>query len=943
MIYYLTSKYKAMKNEIEKQKYNSKKNIQKNNLSYNCHTHCNCECHKKQQNYKNKTNKIQIRNIPDKALFNLKLNQIPQNKPSNNYMQISKNEYECTFESDKLTNSTDPNQKIIFTSNLGDSDNNRFNLYRNDIKDFHIFIDALHKIKNSTNEQKNIIKSSSLKKNNISNKNDIYLNNNNKRIYKNLNLNYYDNEDINNKSFFEKDKKKYNLFSEQLYINNKKERNTINMINNEEQYSTNVNSKNNYTLNSKNYKDNLNIFYNNKNNNYEKFITSTNNRISPLGHIVDNFILMLKDKNEHRNKIIKKNYTKTQNYWNSYNKYNEDIMIKKKKLEDMLKYKNNHSCNKNTKNNEIKNDRKNKNRKIGEMKDSKEKNSKNGNIFNIDDNFNFSFNNLNMNNANKNININNKQSKNSKDKSNKSNNIKMNLIDKTKNENIQRLSENLFKNYIYKKKESIKEQIQKNKFKIKEMHKNNLNKVRTKENSKIKIIRYTKKNKIYHNTKIEQSTKIKNDEFYIETFNIMIQDNPKSKGKNTSFFNDDSILNNKSAFNQLSPSKFDKNIEIQNISNITYNPYPGTTKGINKINIFGETVANKVRKLIMEKAAENANRSSLSTKLNINTNLTLSESETSDNDKIKRNISISSQKSIFTIYYKYNKISILAFDYNNKKFSFHDFSDFGNFEENYKASLNENNTHGNNGNIFLNTENNLYIITGKKYDMLYIYDSKKKTMNKLCKLKNNHSNGKLLYYKNNIICLSGDFTKSVEIYDMSKNNWNSMADMLKERSYSGVCVLNNKYIINLFGYNTPKKKYLDDIEFYDMNNNFEKQWKCIECNFVLKIKNFFCMNNNDNKVFIVGGKKYSENSDKYNNNFIKIIFEEYSGDIRVKIEELIGKMKDTNKNKYYSNFLDEGKKYENNNEIFYQVFDSEFNCHVFHGNNNTHDIFYFNS
>ena len=66
------------------------------------------------------------------------------------------------------------------------------------------------------------------------------------------------------------------------------------MIYNEEQYSTNVNSKNNYTLNSKNYKDNLNIFYNNKNNNYEKFITSTNNRISPLGHIVDNFIHMWK-------------------------------------------------------------------------------------------------------------------------------------------------------------------------------------------------------------------------------------------------------------------------------------------------------------------------------------------------------------------------------------------------------------------------------------------------------------------------------------------------------------------------------------------------------------------------------------------------------------------------------------------------------------------------
>ena len=228
--------------------------------------------------------------------------------------------------------------------------------------------------------------------------------------------------------------------------------------------------------------------------------------------------------------------------------------------------------------------------------------------------------------------------------------------------------------------------------------------------------------------------------------------------------------------------------------------------------------------------------------------------------------------------------------------------------------------------------------------MLYIYDSINKTMNKLSELKYNHSNGNLIFYENNLICLSGDYTKSVEIYYINKNTWNNMPDMLNERSSSGVCILDNKYILNLFGYNMPNQKYLDNIEYFDMTNKFEPSWKCLYCNnFVLKIKNFFCFNNN-NKIIIVGGNKYNENDKekvKYNNNFIKIIFEDQNleNNKNIKIEELIGKIKDINKNKNYL-FTDIGKKYLNKKEIYYQVFDNKYNCHIFKGNNNIHEIFY---
>ena len=965
-----------------------------NNFNSNvCRCKCDCECHKKVHS-KTSKNSTQIKKM-NNNIFNLKLNpQIPRKSIPK---IIKKNEY--TFDPVSITNSTEPNQNIITTSNMGDLNNNNNNnngylLYRNDIKDFSIFLNALHKIKYKSLDVKNIPKSSSFKGTNIKKfnknlnlnyyKNDIFDNNNKKNdignnitendnrsyIKKNMTI-YNDNNNISLNDFIKNKKisdkiddiKTYQLYSdnsiENKFLNNNKQKiNNINeandlySINKNNQILNKNNQENNNKLISKNYKENLSINCN-ENYNYkknyileEKFSTNDNQRISPLGHIVDNFVIMLKDKNLQRNKMKKQNIIKNKNYW--YNKYNNDIMTKKRKLEDICsnnnKFKNNNSCYDILKkgfqlgdtNKKIYNKRKypinERNNKINKMKEMKANYEERIN-YKINDNFNFSFNNKYFNNQ-----ILSENEKNSKNNTcitkqieplNKLNEYKMNS---------KALLNNSFMNYIYKRKDSNKSENHKKGKENNYICKNN------RDNNKNKDKSIIKRKNINKNIKYEQN---KNNKLTIENFNIVIKDTKGNKDKNISKLNDNSFIEKSG----ISPIKFEKNIEIQNISNLSFNPChnllffkDGLEQSqiiFNKSKNSSETVAEKVKKLIKKKASENNNKSSLLAKLNLNTDLTLTDSEKSEKELtdekiIKRNINLSS-KTFFCIYYKYGKISILAFDYENKSFSLHDFSDYDNFEENYKLSLNK-------GNLFLNIGKYFYIITGKNYDLLYMFDSQKKIMNKLCKLNNNHSNGNLIYYENHLICLSGDFNKSVEKYNIKKNIWINIPEMIKERSGSGVVILNNKYIVNLFGFNSPTKKFLNNIEYLDKTNRLNPSWKLLECkNFSLKIKNFFCINN-DNKIIIMGGSKYSENEKenmKYNNNFIKIIFLEKNLDkeANVKIEELIGKTIDINKNESYL-FLKGGKKFEVQKDIYYEVFDDKYNCHIFKGNKNSHDIYY---
>ena len=350
--------------------------------------------------------------------------------------------------------------------------------------------------------------------------------------------------------------------------------------------------------------------------------------------------------------------------------------------------------------------------------------------------------------------------------------------------------------------------------------------------------------------------------------------------------------------------------------------------------------------------------STLSPKINLDEDISINNNY--NKLKLNQNIEISSE-TIFTIYWHSNKIYILCFDFENKEFSIRDFIDYGKFEENYLLSL-KTKTNINKdydkigGNLFLSKYPYLYIITGKNYDILYVYDSINKTMNKLCNLKNNHSNGALIYLnKNSLLCISGDFNKKVELYSISKNEWkNYLPETLIERSNFPFCIIKERYIFLIFGKNYPTKEYLNTIEYYDLkSNDISNGWKYLNIkNKTNLIKMNICngcgINFNDKKIVIFGGYNGLENkNEKY---FIQISFPykdslEYNFNSAI-IERTSIKLKDIDKNKKYyfnseSNIIIEKKDILKKDKIiYYASFDNMFNCHFIQVYNLAHEIYY---
>ena len=183
----------------------------------------------------------------------------------------------------------------------------------------------------------------------------------------------------------------------------------------------------------------------------------------------------------------------------------------------------------------------------------------------------------------------------------------------------------------------------------------------------------------------------------------------------------------------------------------------------------------------------------------------------------------SKNRYIYTLFQKDNKIALLSFDSLNKKFNFENYSDFDNFILNYSESyINRNDKYLNNNSIYSTNNNNLYIITGKNSDLLYKYNNDNKEINKICKLNNNHARGCLIPFGNKIFCLSGNHNKKVEMFFEENKKLINLEEMNIERSNFAACIIQNKYIFALFGFNYPTQQHLDTIEFYELEN--------IECN-----------------------------------------------------------------------------------------------------------------
>ena len=106
---------------------------------------------------------------------------------------------------------------------------------------------------------------------------------------------------------------------------------------------------------------------------------------------------------------------------------------------------------------------------------------------------------------------------------------------------------------------------------------------------------------------------------------------------------------------------------------------------------------------------------------------------------------------------------------NQKLIRVNDFVDNCEFKLNYQVFA---------GNIFLNLKNKLFIITGSNFNMFFFYDPIKNQIYRLPSLKENHCRGGLIYVKyfNSILCISGKYTKKVEVFKLDEFNINNFKD-----------------------------------------------------------------------------------------------------------------------------------------------------------------------
>ena len=380
------------------------------------------------------------------------------------------------------------------------------------------------------------------------------------------------------------------------------------------------------------------------------------------------------------------------------------------------------------------------------------------------------------------------------------------------------------------------------------------------------------------------------------------------------------------------PIKLFKNLLIKSENSILY-------KG-------NQTSNNTNNSIILNDSYKKKSLSSSTSKQIINTSTTTHSSKLMNKLKIENDLSqislpITKKKFVNNIeelgenliFKIYTLKSIMCYDFKNKDFCLLGFADYNNFKNNYI-------TEKNNGNIFISYNSILYIVTGKNSDFFYSFNPQKKSMEKLCSLNNNHSKGSLIAFQNSIICLSGEHNKKCEIYSINKNKWNEMAEMNFERSEFGTCIINKKYLFALFGFNSPKNEYLNNIEFIDLLTE-GSIWKNLDYksdNNSLYIKGFLALNYLDNKIILVGG--FNGELEKPIENFIQIILGN-NFENEIYIENVDRKLKDIQKNKSYIFSTNITQRKDEQGRIFNVVYDNDNRIHIFEIQNMIHDVFKF--
>ena len=181
---------------------------------------------------------------------------------------------------------------------------------------------------------------------------------------------------------------------------------------------------------------------------------------------------------------------------------------------------------------------------------------------------------------------------------------------------------------------------------------------------------------------------------------------------------------------------------------------------------------------------------------------------------IQQNISFSSDnhmdKTKLFLFGIDQKENLLIFDILNKKWSFKKILDIEDISETFKKNYQYE------GTILYNTLNGIFILTGKKTNILYYYNALNDSINRVCKFNDSHDNGSLLLdkNKNRIFVFSGKNTKSCEFYSFKDKTIYKIGDLLTDRANASFVISDNK-IYGFFGFSYQKNNYANNIEFVD--------------------------------------------------------------------------------------------------------------------------------
>lgn len=270
--------------------------------------------------------------------------------------------------------------------------------------------------------------------------------------------------------------------------------------------------------------------------------------------------------------------------------------------------------------------------------------------------------------------------------------------------------------------------------------------------------------------------------------------------------------------------------------------------------------------------------------------------------------------------------TVMSFNYKTHRFTSYSFADYSNYSDNFVS----NNT------LFHSNKGNMYIITGKSADQLYYYSYLKNSIVRQCQLNDNHLKGKLIYIPihHHFVCLSGCFNKKVEQYDPTKNQWEYLPEMLIERCESSYLIINNDFIYSFFGYNHPTNRYLQDIEYLSYSKS--DKWNMMKISSIqpIKLKGqiTFQLNQDENKVIIVGGET---NEDEANLYFAEIDIEQQI------LEYKTRQFKDIVKNKRYTFTKTLPINVADDKESLIAL-DDQMNIHWLNNKTLLHDVFLFN-